>query len=165
MARPSRVDICSSIHLLLVCTLPLAACDTSNKNKILLPAGSDVKFDAESTYHSNFPAFQVEPRPRPPPAVAAKNPARFDGTTTNGETYKAHQIEPHQVCTFSKASLFSFSLVLMFYDPGSGIPGSIRLGVSLCFWVLGWGLVRPKASAGLTAKHTYWICQKFLVLP
>ena len=121
-----------------------------------------MKFDAESTYHSNFPAFQVEPRPRPPPAVVAKNPARFDGTTTNGETYKAHQIEPHQVCTFS--SLFSFSLVLMFYDPGSGIPGSIRLGLSLCFWVLEWGLVRPKASAGLTAKHT--LCQTyFLVLP
>lgn len=50
-------------------------------------------------YHSSYPAFPIEPKPRPPPAVAAKNPARFDGTTTNGETYKAHTIAPHQVGT------------------------------------------------------------------
>lgn len=63
-------------------------------------AGSGVRFEAESTYTQNFPGHAVEPRRPPPPAVAVKNPARFDGTTTNGATYTSHPIEPRQVSDF-----------------------------------------------------------------
>lgn len=60
-------------------------------------AGSGVKFEAQSTYAGNFHAHEIALRPPQPPVVAVTNPTRFDGTTTNKETYKQHPIEPRKV--------------------------------------------------------------------
>jgi hypothetical protein len=73
-----------------------------------------MKFEAESTYAGSFPEHKIVPRPVPPPVQAVGNPARFDATTTNRETYKQHPIPPKQVLTStSKCAVRTARLLLL----------------------------------------------------
>jgi hypothetical protein len=79
-------------------------------------SGRGIKFEAESTYAGNFPAHEIVPRPPQTPAVVYKNPARFDATTTNRDTYKQHAIEPKNVTELALHQT-AFPCVLSVYGP------------------------------------------------